>query len=199
MAAKRRAALGFKVHTGWAAVVAVGGPAPEVLAKARLQVAWTFDEGAVFHAGQQLPLEKARALVGEAEARFAGKARAELSAFAAQLDAQVVAAAVVWGNPRPLPPFQAVLRSHPLVHAAEADLYRRVFAEAGEAVLGATPLRVPASELTARAASALRLTRTQLAERLAAMGKASGRPWTVDQKEAALVAWLALVAPTQAR
>jgi hypothetical protein len=192
MAARRRAAVGFKVHTGWAAVVAVGGPGPEVLAKARVQVAWTFEEGAVFHVGQKLPIEEARALVSEAEARFVKQARAELAAFAGNLDAQVVAAAVVWGGPKPLPPLETILKAHPLVHAAEAELYRRVFAEAGEAVLGVTPQRPPGSELLARAASALRLTEATLAERLAVMGKASGRPWTVDQREAALAAWLAL-------
>lgn len=75
MAAKRRAALGFKVHTGWPAAVAVGAPTatPQVIAKARLQVAWTFDEGAVFHVGQQLPLEQARELIRDAEARFGRK------------------------------------------------------------------------------------------------------------------------------
>lgn len=185
-------AVGFKVHTGWAAVVAVGGPGPEVLAKARVQVAWTFEEGAVFHRGQEMPLEEARALVCESEARFARQACTEVTAFAAGLDARVVAAAVVWGAPRPLPPFEAILKSHPLVHAAEAELYRRVFAEAGEALLGTPPLRVLGSGLQARTASALGLAEATLDERLAAMGKASGRPWTVDQREAALAAWLAL-------
>jgi hypothetical protein len=63
VAAKVRATLGFTVHIGRAAVVAVGGPteAPEILAKTRIDVASTFDEGAVYHVGQTLPIERARA------------------------------------------------------------------------------------------------------------------------------------------
>jgi hypothetical protein len=193
VAAKRRAALGFKVHIGRAAVVAVGGPvdAPEILAKARIDVASTFDEGAVFHVGQGLPIETARSLVRDSEIRFAERACAELAAFTSRLGAKVVAAGMVAAAAKPLPPLESILKSHPLVHAAEGELYRRVFAKAG-AALGAPPTRVPADALAQSAAAALGLTPAKLAARLAAMGKASGKPWAADQKQAALVAWLAL-------
>jgi hypothetical protein len=193
VAAKRRAALGFKAHTGWAAVVAIGGPidAPEILAKARIDVASTFDEGAVFHVGQELPIDAARALVRDAEVRFTARARAELAAFTTRLDATIVAASMVAAAARPLPPLESILKSHPLVHAAEGELYRRVFAEAG-AALGARPTRVAPDALERSVAAALGLTPAKLAARLASLGKASGRPWAADQKQAALVAWLAL-------
>jgi hypothetical protein len=89
VAAKTRAALGFSVHIGRAAVVAVGGApeAPEILGKAALQVATTFEEGAVFHMGQELPPDEARALIRDSDARFAERARAQLAAFVAQLGA----------------------------------------------------------------------------------------------------------------
>src|SRR3954447_23026958 len=92
--AEQRAALGFSVHTGKAVVVAVGGAreAPAVLAKGRIDVAFTFEEGAVFHAAQELSIEEARALVGDAEVRFTERARAGLAAFSARLDARIVAA-----------------------------------------------------------------------------------------------------------
>jgi hypothetical protein len=92
---------------------------------------------------------------------------------------------------KPLPPLAAILKSHSLVHAAEGELYRRVFSEAG-AALGARPTRVPANAFARRAAAALGLTPAKLAARLAAMGKASGKPWAADLKQAALAAWLAL-------
>ena len=57
------------------------------------------------------------------------------------------------GAPEALPPLETIVRSHPLVHAAEADLYRRLFARAGEAVLGFPPLRVPAKALARHAAA----------------------------------------------
>jgi hypothetical protein len=193
MATKRRAALGFSVHIGRAVVVAVGGPieAPEILAKARIDVAFSFDEGAVFHAGQKLPVDKAQDLVRDAEIRFAKRACAELAAFTAGLDAKVVAASMVAADAKPLPPLESILKSHPLVHAAEGDLYRRVFTEAGASV-GARPTRVPADALGRRTAAALGLKPATLAARLAAMGKASGKPWAADHKQAALAAWLVL-------
>jgi hypothetical protein len=193
VAATRRAALGFKVHIGWAAVVAVGGPvdAPEVLAKTRIDLATSFDEGAVFHVGQALPTEEARALVRDAEVRFAGRARAELASFTRRLDKQVVAAGMVAAPAKSLPPLETILRSHALVHAAEGELYRRVFTEAGVAI-GAKPKRVPGDILGKNAAAALGVTQARLAARLAAMGKASGKPWAADQKQATLVAWLLL-------
>jgi hypothetical protein len=193
VAAKRRAALGFKVRIGRAAVVAVGGPveAPEILAKAQIQVAFTFEEGAVFHAGQELPVEKARALAAASETKFTERARGELATFTAGLDAKVAAAAMVAPIDKKLPPLETILRAHPLVHAAEGELYRRVFIAAAAAI-GARPARVPEDELERQAAAAIGLTPAKLATRLAAIGKASGRPWAAEQKQATLAAWLAL-------
>ena len=193
MAGKQRAALGLSVHIGRAAVVAVGGTAaaPEIIAKTGIQVAATFEEGAVFHMGQELAVDEAKALVRASELRFTARARDALAAFAATLGAEVVAAGMVAGPSKALPPVESILKSHPLVHAAEGELYRRVFAAAA-AALGAAPTRVPADALAKRAAAAAGLTPAKLAARLAAMGKASGKPWAADQKQAALAAWLAL-------
>jgi hypothetical protein len=174
-------------------VVAVGGPlaSPKILAKTRIDVAFTFDEGAVFHVGQEMPIEEARAFIRDAELRFTERARAELAAFTGRLGANVVAAGLVAGAPKTLPPLEAILKSHPLVHAAEGELYRRVFCEAG-ASLGMRPTRTPKEALVPKAAAALGLTPAKVATHLATMGKASGKPWAADQKQAALVAWLAL-------
>jgi hypothetical protein len=51
---------------------------------------------------------------------------------------------------------------------------------------------VPANALAGRAAVAAGLTPARLTARLAAMGKASGKPWAADQKQATLAAWIAL-------
>ena len=193
MAAKARAALGFSVHIGKAAVVAVGGPvdAPEILAKAVVQVATTFEEGAVFHMGQELPLDEARALIRDSEVRFTN-ARATSSRRSSRSSARASSPPAWWRRrPRRCRRIESILKAHPLVHAAEGELYRRVFSEAA-ASLGAAPARVPADALARRAAAAAGLTPAKLAARLAAMGKASGKPWAADQKQAALAAWLAL-------
>jgi hypothetical protein len=193
MARSRRVALGFTTRTGRATVVAVAGPtdAPEVVGKAQLQVAFTFDEGAVFHMAQEMPLDEARAFVRDSEARFVERASADLAAFTAGLGAKIVTAGMVAAAARTLPPIEKVLQAHPLLHAAEGELYRRVFMEAGAAV-GPRPRRVPADTLPRKVASATGLPPARVAAHLAAMGKAAGKPWAADQKQAALVAWLTL-------
>lgn len=172
-----RAALGFKTHTGWAAVVAVAGG--EVLLKRRIEMARDFATGAVFHAGQELPFEKAKALIESSEARFVAIARDSIEGLLGELrGCEVVGSGIVAGNPKPLPPLDAILKSHALVHAAEGELYRRVVARACEAC------RIPARMVA--------LKNGGHAAEIAAMGKKSGRPWAADQKEAALAALLVL-------
>lgn len=199
MAPMRPSAIGMRPHTGWAAVVALAGPpsGPEVVARRRIDMATTFDEGAVYHVGRELPLPRAEALLRSSEERFLRLARTALADLADELRAggcEPVASAVVSGGGRPLPPLQAILRSHPLVHAAEGELYRQVLLRASEECR--LPVqRVPAKELPALAARALGVTPERLGARLAALGRAAGRPWARDQKESALAAWIALAAP----
>jgi hypothetical protein len=81
-----------------------------------------------------------------------------------------------------LPAFERILKSHTLVHSAEGELYRRVFGKAAGA-LGNRPVRVPADQLAARVAAGLGLSPEKLDARLAALGKAWGRPWAADQKQ----------------
>jgi hypothetical protein len=146
----------------------------------------------VYHVSQDLPIEQARALVHDAEARFRERARVQLAAFVAALDPPVVAAGMAAATAKPAPPLEKILKVHPLVHAAEGELYRRVFSEASAAI-GFPPPRMPADALGRKIADALGLTPEKVAARLAEMGKASGRPWTADQKNASLAAWYALI------
>jgi hypothetical protein len=191
------AALGFSPHVGWAAVVAVSGPteSPEVNAKRRVDLATTFEEGAVFHSARELGMERATELVERSERTFTAKAERALSALVADLrkaGLELVAGAILSGGKRPLPPLDAILRSHALVHAAEGALYRKVFAQACE-TCGVAVAWAAAGDLPADVAAAARLPRARVLARLAEMGERSGRPWARDQKDAALAAWLALV------
>jgi len=191
-------ALGIKSHIGWAAVVGLAGPvaSAEVVAKRRVDMATTFDEGAVYHKSQELPLDRAEALIRSSEEKFGRTAREALADLAAELrraGCEPVASGLVSGDGKALPPLASILRSHALVHAAEGELYRRVLRDACTAC--AIPaLAIPAKEMEARAAAALGIARAGLPARLAALGKASGKPWARDQKDAALAAWIALAA-----
>lgn len=189
-----RITLGFKPRTGRACVVAVAGPvgAPEVVAKTRIDLATTFEESAVYHMAQGLSLAKARALLESAEKRFIAQARRQIETLAASLHGKIVGAGFVAPEAKSLPRLEVVLKSHPLIHAAEGELYRRVFIAACD-TLGRVPRpRLPADSLADRTAARLGLTRAQLDARLAAMGKASGKPWAAEQKQSALAAWLVL-------
>src|SRR5262249_25871616 len=131
-------ALGIKAHTGWAAVVALAGPAASarVVAKRRIDMATTFDEGAVYHKGQELPFARAEALIRPSEEKFERTGRGALVALLAERKrgrCEPVAVAMVSGNHKALPPLTSILKSHALVHAAEGDLYRRVLLRASEA------------------------------------------------------------------
>jgi hypothetical protein len=194
----RRAALGISPHTGWAAVVAVSGSrlAPTVVAKHRIDMATTFEKGAVYHAGQALPLIRAEALIRTSEQTFTSLARDSLAGLAAELRGrglEPIASAILAGGDRPLPPLEKILRSHALVHAAEGDLYRRVLALASEACAIPAAL-VSARDLRRRVAGASGLPEDRVDALLAELGKASGKPWARDQREAALAGWLALAA-----
>lgn len=197
MPAQRTAAIGFKPHTGRAAAVALAGPAAkaEIVLKRHIEIAATFDEGAVYHVAQKLPLAEAEAWVRASEERLAGVARSAVASIVAELRERGLSpvASVVVGGGRGLPPLEGILKSHALVHAAEGELYRTLVARASEGC-GVPASFVPAKELASRAAQALAIPDAEVRSTLAALGKASGRPWTADEKESSLAAWIALAA-----
>ncbi|HET9599304.1 MAG TPA: hypothetical protein VFP65_27270, partial [Anaeromyxobacteraceae bacterium] len=150
----RTAVLGFRPHTGWAAVLGLSGPrdAPSIVAKGRVEMATTFESGAVYHMGQKLPVDEAEALVRSSEETFTAAARAQIASIADELRArglEPVASAVVANPARPLPPLAEILRSHALVHAAEGRLYRTALLRASEAC-AIPPALVPGEGLPAR-------------------------------------------------
>ena len=193
MSARPRISLGFSVRTGRAFIVALSGApdAPAIRAKTLVQIAFTFEEGAVFHAAEELPLAAARKLVTSAEARFAKKATRGLREFVDTLDGEIVVAAMAAKPEKPAPPLESTLKAHTLIHAAEGELYRRVYAAAASE-LGFEVARISPDAVTEEIASALELAPASVTARLAAIGKASGKPWAADQKKAALAAWWAL-------
>src|SRR6202166_5474157 len=78
------AALGFRVHSGWAALVAVAGPlaAPAVLARRRIELIDDASPGGAqpFHAARLLPLDAAQRLVASSLDGATRMARGALAA-----------------------------------------------------------------------------------------------------------------------
>ena len=191
----KRAGVGFREHTGWAAMVALGGgvTAPVVLARSRYELCQDDLPRAVYHAARQLDLENAGRLVRQVAQTARNGAEWQLRRTIAELEAagyKVVGTAV--SAPRELPEdLSEILGSHPLVHTAEGQLFRDALAEAAE------QLRLPVTrfvphELYEEAADHVGTSDASLQAQLTGVGRALGPPWQRDQKEAAAAAWLAL-------
>jgi hypothetical protein len=197
----QRAALGFRVHSGWAALVAVAGSPPAVIDRRRIAIADPAIAGSVqpFHAAEGLAPAKAERHIRRCSESTQRLARGTLRAAVDRLREtghEVAGCGVLLGSGRPLPPLAQILASHALIHTAEGEFFRDAVVDAaghcGLAVTG-----VKERELLARAAADLRTTADDLQRRLAELGRAVGPPWQQDQKQAALVAWLALKTPSQ--
>lgn len=192
------AAFGCRVHSGWAALIAVAGPlaTPAVLARRRIElVDRTVPGGAQpFHAARLLPLDEARQLTGRSLEGATRLARAALGAAAGELRRQggeTIALGLIQSSARPLPPIAAVLASHALVHTAEGELFRNALAAAA-ADLGLPVFRFKERGLLDGCASRLAIAAADVERRLADQGRTLGPPWRQDQKLATLAAWLAL-------
>jgi hypothetical protein len=164
------AALGLVPHTGWAWLVRVDEG--QVVARERV-VACEVLEGELYHLAAERDRDREAFL---SRRRAAAAAQAD-EALAPHLHG--ARAAVVLGKRMAPLPFERILASHPLIHAAEGELWRELFAEACVAH-GLRVARAQADEL-----------RAQLGDRevfLAAGKRALGGPWTREIQDAALAA-----------
>ncbi len=188
------AAIGFSVHTGWAASVSVAGPlrAPRIVDRRRIQLSDSDDtvRAEVYHRAARLSGAAAVTFVREAEDAAARRARTAVESLR---DSQPLSAAGILMSAGKLPPdLAAILRSHPFIHTAEGALYREALAAAA-LDCGLEVVRIPRRELPERFAAALGTDDAGGRELLTAMGRAVGPPWARDQKDAAMAALIALV------
>ena len=199
MQAVTPAAIGLRSHSGWAALVAVAGPAraPVVVDRRRLVTADPGIRGSKqpYHAAERSNLVEARELVGRCLQSSRRLAHQEIGRTVDDLTRRgfrVVGCGVLRASGRELPGLAGILASHALIHAAEGEMFRDILCRA------ALRRRVPVTGLRERglledAATRLRMPGQGLARRLTEMGRSFGAPWTQDQKLAALCAWLVLI------
>jgi hypothetical protein len=192
----KRAAVGFREHTGWATMVAVGGSerAPVVVSRHRFELCGESLPRAVYHVARDLDRAGAERLVRQVEAGARQAAEWQLQRVVAELKGagyRVVGAGVA-SDARMLPTdILEILASHPLVHTAEGQLFREALAGAAE------PRSLPVTRfvqqnLYEQAAARIGMSDESLRAQLTGLGRALGPPWQRDQKEAAAAAWLAL-------
>lgn len=193
------AALGFRAHSGWTAMVAVsldeGFPVPLLRERPHLVRIFTFEFRQPYHTAEKKSFKEARDFLGRVRAEAETLAAAAIQSARSDLQMRGYAlhrCGLLTNSAKPLPELDRILASHALIHTADGELFR-------EALLGACGreglevLRVKEKELLERAGQALHLSARELADRLAAAGRAFGSPWTQDEKFATLVACLSLV------
>jgi len=193
------AALGFRAHSGWAAVVVVAGTpgstaVPSVIDRRRIEIVASGAPAQPYHAAAEMDLKEAEKLVRRSSDQAARLAETALRAVIDDLGGRghrVAGCGIVLASGRPLPALEATLASHALIHTAEGELFRDALVCAGEAC-GLRVTGVRERELYARCAAELRLPLDHLKRHVVDLGRALGPPWRQDQKDATLVAWLAL-------
>lgn len=191
------AALGFHLHTGWAAAVALTGWAsvPRVVDRRRFTLVESpaHDARFAYHAAAELEPEAAARHVATVQEVARRRARIELKQLLSDLEAAGYSLRAV-GLPQAkgaaLRALSDVLRSHTLIHTAEGELFRAALLEACE-TQGLQVIGVPSKERYAEAARATGLGPDTLKSLVAELGRPLGPPWTRDQKEAALAALIA--------
>lgn len=194
----KEAAVGFRVHSGWAAVVVVWleKGAPVVLDRQRAHLVKTFSYTfrQPYHTAEKMPLAEARKFVAQAqtEAReLAYRAVHEMQSSLENLKINLTRGSLLLASGRPLPELEKILASHALIHTADGELFREAIVH-GCTRCGLKMERIKERELLESAGRALHLKPAELVRTATALGKPFGSPWSQDEKLATLAAWLVL-------
>ena len=193
-----RVALGWKAHSGWAALVVVGGDSrePQLVERSRIELV---PEGepfakAPYHAGESVGGAEAREIAERGVAsvrRTTPRAMREAVRRCEKAGHQVCACGVLIGTGMPPWSTEEILAVHFRMHKAEGELFRDALV-AGARECGLALATLPDKSALDAAVKALGFARAALDAKLAALGKAAGAPWGKDQKEAAAAALVAL-------
>ncbi|HVM75663.1 MAG TPA: hypothetical protein VMT75_08470 [Candidatus Saccharimonadales bacterium] len=194
----KAAAVGFRPHSGWTAMVAVSleRGEPVVLLRERVHLVKTFSYTyrQPYHTAAKAPLEEGRAFIAQVRReaqQLAGGALRRTKTKLAAADYQMTHCGLLLGSGRALPALEKILAAHPLIHTADGELFREALARACTRC-SLQLLCTKEKELVSETAESLRVKETALLRRVTELGKPLGAPWSQDEKYATLVAWLAL-------
>lgn len=192
----KRAALGFRMHSGWGVLVAISGNAHalELVHRTRIVVADPKIPGAnqPYHYAENLESSKARKYLARCETVSQELARAAVKEVLGTLkEYEIAGAMVLLASGRPLPSLEKILASHPLIHTAEGEFFRQVVRKTCEG------LKIPVTAISERdlpqhAQTTFGSAATRVQRAVASMAKSLGPPWTQDHKSAALSASIIL-------
>jgi hypothetical protein len=200
----KSAALGFRAHSGWTALVAlsVTKGVPSVLARQRLHLVetFTYQFRQPYHTAEKMSAEEAQAFILRVESEASRLAHRVIRELQESLHGQgyrLARCGLVLASGRKLPPLPQILASHALIHAADGELFRRAILDAS-ARNGLASATAKERALLSDASRVLRLKPKDLTRRVADLGRPLGPPWSQDEKFASLAAWLALASPASA-
>ncbi len=185
------------MHSGWGALVAVGHEAERVnlIQRRRVVVVPTGGRGGKqpYHFAKSLESEEAENFIREYFDASQSLALTAVRELRNELSGQyrLVGCAVLLAAGRPLPPLAKILASHPLIHAAEGDFYRKVIRKACEDMgLPVTGFRE--RDLDEHVQTTFGTAQNRVSKQVFDAGRSLGPPWTQDQKMAALAALVVL-------
>jgi hypothetical protein len=191
LVARPTIAIGFRVHSGWAMMVAVAGSPlrPVIVGRQRLHIG---DIAQPYHRAQELGLARADEFLSECREAAYGIASSALQAAIKGMGGdRVRECAVLTGSGRLAPTLEATLNSHAAIHTAEGEFFREIVIHAAESC-GLPVRRIKEKELFEAAAREFRIPVADLHRGLNDLSKITGPPWQQDHKFAALAAWLVL-------
>ena len=194
----KKAAVGFRVHSGWSAMVVVSleKSEPVVLRRMRARLVKTFSYAyrQPYHTAEKMELAEAGEFVAGVLAEAEELAYRALHAMRMELEGlgwKLDRGALLLASGRALPEFAKILASHALIHTADGELFR-------EAIRGACTrgglrvMEIKERELVGSCAEKFAMREPRVLPRVTELGREFGAPWTQDEKFATLGAWLAL-------
>jgi hypothetical protein len=196
----KQAAVGFRAHSGWTALVAISleNGSPRVLLRQRphLVKTFTFEFRQPYHTAEKRPPAEASSIIAHArtDARhLAYQAIRSVQTSLREQDYELKRCGLLLASGRPLPAaLPQILSSHALIHTADGELFREALIHTSQRC-GCEIFTTKERELLETASHALHLQPDELARQLTSLGSALGSPWARDEKFAVLVAWLSLL------
>jgi hypothetical protein len=194
----KSAAIGFRPHSGWTAVVVLSleQGEPVILVRERIHLVKVFNYSyrQPYHTAARAGLPEGREFISEVRndaRKLANRALREIQKKLDETDYRLTHYALLLASSRALPDLEKILAAHPLIHTADGELFREALSFASRKC-GLKELHVRERELLERAAENLRCSEETLLRRVTELGRAIGSPWSQDEKFATLAAWLAL-------
>ncbi|HYK35033.1 hypothetical protein [Alloacidobacterium sp.] len=194
----KRAAIGVRVHSGWSVLVAVSDHAgsPEIIERKHITIIDPTAAGTKqpYHFAEKLTIPKAEKHISDCAAASERFAVAAIDGTLKELGARgyrIASCALLLASGRALPALPKILASHALIHTAEGEFFRAAVCSAFER-LGIRVHGFRERDLNEQAASVWGDTAPQVLQQLSRFGRVIGPPWTADEKNAALAAWMAL-------